>query len=280
MPDAFNPVSQHEVQRQLGRCLLRIQQYERLLKSMLSLHRFGEPADELQAIREKNIKQFGGKTLGQLAEVLFDTFAVREGTEHPVLDESRIAGDQMLMSFQFQMQMKEEGLDRMRSAVEELVRLRNELVHHLIERFNVWTDAGCDAALQHLKTTYAVIDSRYVELCEWAENLDKAREAAAAFAQGPVFTDWIVNGIAPDGSIDWQGAGIVRALREALKLMANDGWLQLDAAKRWMAAHHPDQTPERYGCKSWPHALQESKAFQLEYRQHEEERVAWFRELT
>jgi hypothetical protein len=43
MTEDFNPSMQHEVQRQLGRCLLRLQQYERLMKSMLSRHRLGGP---------------------------------------------------------------------------------------------------------------------------------------------------------------------------------------------------------------------------------------------
>jgi hypothetical protein len=183
------------------------------------------------------------------------------------------------MSYQFQMQMNEQHLAVVREAVEELVRTRNELVHHFIERFAIWTNEGCNAALEHLLGCYARIDRHYGELREWAEQMDKAREIAASFAQTPAFFDMMVNGIAPDSTIHWQGAGIVRALRDAVTQNSTDGWLRLETARAWMALHHPDQTPERYTCKSWPQVLNDSGAFNLEYRRDGGRKVAWFRAL-
>jgi hypothetical protein len=277
MSEDFNPNAQHEVQRQLGRCLIRLQQYERLLKAMLSMHRIGGPADELEARHAENIKRFATKTLGQLVEVLFETYAVREGTESPVLDESKVPADRISMSFQFQMQMNAERLAGVREAIEELVRMRNELVHHFIERFSIWTNDGCDAALGYLRACYELVDRRYAELREWAEHMEKARETAASFARTPMFLDMVVNGIAPDGTVHWELAGIVRALREAVEHNATDDWLRLDVAQAWMAQHHPDQTPERYMCKTWPQVLHESRAFRLEYRLENGRKVAWIR---
>ena len=279
MSEEFDPSRQHEVQRQLGRCLLRLQQYEYLLKALLSQHRLGGPADELENLRAENIKRFAGKTLGQLVEVLFETYAVPNGTERSVLDESKVPADRISMSIQIQMQMEEGRLAGIRTAIEELVRMRNELVHHFVERFEIWTNGGCHTALEHLQVCYARIDRHYIELREWAEQMDKAREMAAAFAQTPGFFDLLVNGIASDGSIDWQRAGIVRALRDAATQNSTDSWLRLDAAQCWMVLHHPDQTPERYKCRTWPQVLNESRAFKLEYRRDGDRKVAWFRAL-
>lgn len=279
MSEEFNSALQHEVQRQLGRCLLRLQQYERLLKDMLGQHRLGGPANELEELRTQNIKRFAGKTLGQLVEVLFDTYAVREGTERPVLDESKLPTDKISMSFQFQIQMDEERLAGIREATEELVRMRNELVHHFIEGFSIWTNEGCSAALEHLRGCYVRIDRHYMELREWAEQMENAQAMFASFAQTPVFLDLMVNAIAPDGNIHWPSAGIVQALRDATAQNSTDGWLRLERAQAWMARHHPDQTPERYKCKTWPQVLHESRAFKLEYRLDGNRKVAWFRSL-
>ena len=279
MEEAFRSESQHEVQRQLGRCLIRLQQYERLLKSILSLHRIGGAAQDIPALQAENVKRYANKTLGQLVEVLFDTYVVANGTERPVLDDAKLPPDKVSVSFQFQMQMDEARLAEVKAVIEELVRLRNDLVHHFIERFNIWTNVGCGAALEHLSECYARIDRHVLELREWAEHMDQARSKFAEYAQSPAFHDMVVNGIAPDGSVDWAWAGIVRALKEFLEQSATQGWLRLDDATAWMAQHHPDQTPERYKCTGWPHVLSLSRAFRLEYREEAGKSEAWFRAI-
>jgi hypothetical protein len=183
------------------------------------------------------------------------------------------------MSFHAQLQMNEQRLAGVKAAIEELVRLRNELVHHFIERFDIWTNAGCEAALQHLHTSYATIDRHFSDLRDWARHMDEAREAYLSIAQTPAFVDLLVNGIAPDGTVSWEAAGIVRALREALVKNSGDGWLRLETAQRWMALKYPEQTPERYTCKSWQQVLHESRQFRIEYRLEGERRVPWYREL-
>lgn len=277
MSDRFNPTSQHDVQRHLGRCLLRLQQYEHLLKSVLGHHRLGGPVEELKTLKAENLRRYANKTLGQLVEVLFDTYLVAEGDERPVLDDPKLPPNGIAVSLQFQMQMDKVRLAQVKAAVEELVSLRNDLVHHFIERFAIWTNAGCEAALGYLDVCYASIDRHYLELCEWAKHMEEARSKAAEFTHSPAFYDMVVNGIAPDGKVDWAGAGIVRALEEALRKNAADGWLRLEDAKSWMARHYPEQTPERYTCRTWPQVLHVSRAFQLEYREEVSGKVAWFR---
>ncbi len=263
----------------MGRCLLRLQQYERLMKAMLAHHMLGGPADELQARQAARAESFADKTLGQLVKALFETYVVAEGTEQAVLDESKLPTDRVSMAFRFQLEMSPERRSEVKAAIEDLVQLRNELVHHLIEQFDVWTDDGCSGAVEHLRYSYQRIDGHFHELRQWAEHMDEAKLTAASFAQSQTFQDLILYGIAPDGTVDWPHAGIVRALRDAVKALSADGWLCLEDARAWMARHHPDQAPERYGCRTWPQVLSESRAFRLEYRPEGDQRVAWFRAL-
>jgi hypothetical protein len=138
-------------------------------------------------------------------------------------------------------------------------------------------DEGCEAALEHLHSTYRRVDEHYVELREWAEGMDKPRALHTSFAKTLAFSDWMVDGISPDGTVDWQLAGTIFALRDAADKNSVEAWLQLEAARTWMAHHHPDQNPERYGCKTWPQVLNQSRAFLLEYRQEGGRKVAWIR---
>jgi len=138
-----------------------------------------------------------------------------------------------------------------KEAVEDLVTMRNDLVHHLIEQFDVWSKEGWGAAVRHLENSYGRIDRHYIELVEWATSMEKAREMAASFAQSRTFRDLVGNGIAPNGSFDWSNSGIVRALRRAVKATNSQGWARLDEVRTWVATYGPEQTPEKYGCRSW-----------------------------
>lgn len=277
MSDDPQPELQQEVQRLMGRCLLRLQQYERLMKAMLAHHVLGGPVDELQARQAVRAESFADKTLGQLVKALFETYVVAEGAEDTVRDDSKVPTDRVSMAFRFQLEMSAERRSEVKAAIEDLVQLRNDLVHHLIERFEMWTGDGCVAAIEHLRHSCERIDGHFHELRQWAEHIDEVKLAAASFVQSQPFQELILNGIAPDGAVDWPRAGIVRALQEAVKANSADGWLCLEDALAWMFRHHPEQVPERYGCRTWPQVLNESRAFQLVYRVEGGRRVAWFR---
>jgi hypothetical protein len=160
------------------------------------------------------------------------------------------------------------------------VDLRNGLVHHFIEQYDLWQADGCAAAREHLLTCYARIDGHYEQLRSWAEHLEQARQLAASFMQSSVYHDLVVNGVAPDGIVDWAAAGCVSALREAVLALAIDGWASVDVAADWIGARYPDQTPEKYGCRSWRQVIHESRRFDLRYRGEDDQKQAWYQERS
>lgn len=273
------PERQLEVQRWLGRCMLRLQQYERLMKTLLAHHELAGPVDTLEAQRAASVEKVSDKTLGTLVKSLFESYAVPDGFERELLPEDKVPTDRIAMAMSYRITMAPERLAEVRAGIEELVRMRNELVHHFIERFDLWSDAGCAAALSHLESCYERIDRHHAELLGWVKSMDEARAHMAAFAQTDAFHELMVNGIAPDGTFEWSATGIVRVLREAAQELAEGGWTQLDRACIWMASHHPDQTPNKYGCRSWPQVLTECGRFDFVYRAGDDgRRVGWFRE--
>lgn len=275
------PLTQREVQRLLGRCMLRLQQYEQLMKTLLAHHEMAGPVDTLEAHRSSRVEKLSDKSLGHLVKVLFETYVVPDGFERELLPESSTPTDRVSFAFSHRVTMEPERLAEVRNAVEELVKVRNDLVHHLMEQFDLWTDDGCFAAISHLTAIYDRIDKHYVELEAWAGQMDTARSMMAQFMQSDAFREMLVNGIAPDGSFDWPATGIVSVLRESTKRLAVEGWTSLEAAKAWVQANHPKQTPETYGCRSWPQVLSESSLFDLTYRLDAEGRkLGWFRERS
>ena len=110
------------------------------------------------------------------------------------------------------MALQPEDYERVVAGLKELVALRNELVHHFLERFDIWSEAGCHDADAYLDAGMAKVDGHYAELRQWAITMDQARSAMGAFMASPAYTDLLFDGIYPDGALDWPNCGIVRHL--------------------------------------------------------------------
>lgn len=252
---------QRDVQRKLGRCLLRLQQYEVLLKALVAHGDIaGQPA-ELQSVRDTQVACAQKKTLGTLVGILTERHLTSaeedDGTDEPQGD----AG--LWFRFRYQVGLDASQHQATTAALKELVDLRNELVHHFLQRFNIWEPQGCMAADAYLDASYETIDGHYLTLRGWAQGMDEARTAMASFISTAAFEDLLVNGIAPDGTVDWPASGAVRCLREAETRFATEGWTLLNSATPWIRAQHPDQHPQRYGCGSWRQVIHEARQFEI-----------------
>ena len=79
------PDLQREVQRLLGRCLLRLQQYERLLKALVAHHELAGPMHSLEGLRDARIQDAATRTLGTLIGRFLDDYVVTEGSGREIL---------------------------------------------------------------------------------------------------------------------------------------------------------------------------------------------------
>ena len=169
-----------------------------------------------------------------------------------------------------------------KAAVLQLIDLRNTLVHHFLERFDIWSDSGHAQAMTFLIESCERIGRDLEQLRGWASSVQETRRMSAAFMETTAVQDFIFNGIAPDGVVDWSHAGIVAGLREAIKEVPSgdeEGWLPLTTAIAFLEARYPEQTPVKYGCRSWAQVLHLSGAFDLKYeREPSLPKVALFRE--
>ena len=271
---------QHEVQRRLGRCLLRLQQYESLMKAVIALHDLSGTLSTLASVPAQRSAELATANLGKVAERLFKRVIVPEGFADSDDDSAALgAGKEVGFRTVVRIQMAQVDFEKARQGVKDLVDLRNTLVHHFLELFDVWTEQGCVDAIDYLSNAYARVDEHLHQLRRWADSLDDVKQRAARELSSPAFINLLENGIAPDGQVLWAASGIVACLREAAAALQVDGWTPLEGAIRRVAQGHPAQTPELYGCRSWPHVLHESKLFELRYtREAHAAKVAWYRE--
>lgn len=259
---------QRAVQHKLGGCIWRLQQYERLLKAMVTNTDLAGELAQLQAVRDARAASVHKTTLGGLVSLFTGGYLLAEDGSAPAEEtDDKAPGDKLWFSFQQRMAMSAERHEAIAAELKELVELRNELVHHLLERFDLGQLDRCEAAVAYLDDSRATIDRHYQTLRSWAEHMDKARALAASFMNSDAFKDLLIDGIAPDGLVNWPASGIVSSLRDAERALAPPGdqshWTELNSAIAWIARQHPDQNPKRYGCSSWRQVLHESREFKV-----------------
>ncbi len=236
------------------------------MKTLHVQHQIEGPAHELAMIRQRRIDAVRKKTLGQVIGELTENGFIRPASTMEDEDACEFEGDGQ--SIHFSLNIRHETSDdeylRLISALAELVALRNELVHHFIERFDISTEAGCREASTYLDSRYETIDGAFVEMRGWAKTFAEAQVHLGQFIKSREFLDYLLHGIHPDGSgVDWPVSTIVKLLKSAETELRRNGWTPLNDAIALIRLREPEHTPKRYGCTSWRQVLHESRLFEL-----------------
>lgn len=259
---------QHEVQRKLGRCMLRLQQYERLLKAVVAGMAVAAPPEQLQAVQDSQAISIRNKTLGTLVGMFTDHYVTTSSADdeagpYDAASLSAQSTGSSWASISFTISMSPERYAQTKADLAELVGLRNDLVHHLVEKFDISDEGGCRAASDHLDSCYERIDARFRTLNAWGNGMNNCQAKLSTFLQSKAFDDALVNSVNPDSSVCRPMSSITGCLQEAEDACQVDGWVSLDAAVKYISKKSPDQVPTRYGCKTWRQVLQRSGPFEL-----------------
>ena len=260
----MEPLSPHrqQVEALFGRCLLRLQQYELLMKRLIANYSLTTSASSVAPTDPKLAKTIGTSTLGLVAKTFFETFVVVAGRPDTV--EKKLPAELQLTTIVC-IEMTLQDYEAAKISVTDLVELRNTLVHYFVDLFDLWSEAGCEKASEYLIASCDRIQRELEQLQNWATSTADVRRRAAEFLRSDAAEDFIINGIGLDGVVDWTRAGIVASLIEAHEVCAIDGWTPLQTAIEFSASRYPEQTPQKYKCRSWPQVLHDSKRFELRY---------------
>jgi hypothetical protein len=269
---------QSEVQRLLGRCLLRLQQYERLIKAIIAQQEISGPVHDLERMQAARIADSARKTLGNLVRDLLGSYIVANQIDSPLSAAADSFEDANSISIGTQIALSDADFVRTETGLRELVLLRNDLVHHFIDRYDLESLDGCHRGCDALVDAFSKIDHRLHELRTWADDMRKMHGLMAQIVQSDQFRDFVVTGISPDETIRLPDTGIVRALQEAAGELALDGWATVSEAGGWIAARQPEQVPEKYGYASWRQVVHEARIFELRYLERGGRRTACYRE--
>lgn len=269
---------QSEVQLLLGRCLLLLQQYERLIKAITARHEISGPVHDLEKLQTARIADSARKTLGTLVGELLGSYIVVDKVEIPLNAAANSLEDANSISIGAKIALSDADFVRTESGLRELVLLRNDLVHHFIDRYNLGSLDGCRRGRDDLVDAFSKIDESFNELWTWADDLRNLHDLIGQLVRSDEFRDLVLNGSSPDEAVALHNAGIVRALQEAIGELAVDGWAIVSEAGQWIAARYPEQLPVKYGYASWRQAVHEARIFELRYLERDGRRTACYRE--
>jgi hypothetical protein len=231
----------------LGRCLVRLQQYELVMKAFAARHQvegFATAIPEAMAAREE---RFADRTLGQVVGELVDSVFVAPDWE----SESHLPADAPVwLQHRFSINLPDDRRAAAKANLESLVKLRNDLVHGFIARHDIWTATGLASAIDHLDTAYAEIDQRFVELRGWYEQMAGMQQALGEMLATERGQEFVLFG------------PLLDLLEEAEHDLAEDGWTSLEEAIALIRSQEPELTPRSYGYSSWRHLLHDSKRFE------------------
>lgn len=266
-----------EVERRLGRCLLMLQKYEHLVKALVIYQGFAGAITETASILKARDAGVASKTLGALVRELVGGYLVSNVDEEAKPDRPPESFVGIHVSFRARLQMTPDDLQRTEAGMRDLVALRNHLVHHFIRQHDLRTIEGCRGAKDALYESEIRVERELEQVKVWVQDMFECLRAHACHLQSKEFEDWLVDGIAPDGSVDWNRAGVVRELLKAARAISSDTWAPVHAAAHWIAERFPEQQPAKYGCRSWREVIDRSRRFELSYREIDGERVACYR---
>lgn len=153
---------QHEVQMKLGGIVLRVQQYELLLRQLLEFSDIAVVASKSAAsgFTRPNGQKVAKLSLGNLIGRL-ERFVLRT-TDFPP-DES-LPADVLGFRTRFALQVTPETLTTIKKNLRAMVATRNKIVHRLSALHDLTTEAGCDNAIYLLDSARAGVDREFEEL--------------------------------------------------------------------------------------------------------------------
>ena len=97
-----------------------------------------------------------------------------------------------LVQFTYQIELPSEQYDALYSAFKELIDLRNELVHHFLERFNIQMIEGRTAASNYLDECSQTIDACHSTLIGFGKALELSSAKLGSFVDSQEFEDAVL----------------------------------------------------------------------------------------
>ena len=140
MPEGADPSTMHEAEHLFGRCLLRFQAFELLLKWVVERHLLSGSITTLEDAQNRRITETQRKTMGALVGDLMGFVLVPVGQEGLSGVPEEISGSSF--AYIVQLSFPPEHYIQIEAEHRDLIALRNHLVHHFLDEHDLTSEAG------------------------------------------------------------------------------------------------------------------------------------------
>jgi hypothetical protein len=245
-----------EVFRKIGRNLLNFQKIELMLKHLITNGRMSGYISEFKANQEQRSAAVHKQTMGEL---------VGQFVENTLLDNqesSQIPLDlkEPYFSFSFNVNANADFYNSKRQALKSLVDDRNDLIHHLLPRFNANSIENCLEIEQYLDQQRERLIPEYEHLKSLIESLKEGKKAHADYLSSE-------EGIKQfELSFLQQSPLVALLLNIATQQARADGWTLLSVAGHQIRLILPEdigQLKNNWGYKTLKEFMLASELFDL-----------------
>ena len=235
----------NEVLRKIGRNVVLYQQFEVMLKLLVSYGKFSGYVCDLQDTKENQKSRVMKQTLGQVAgQFLENTHGEYQEVNRELTE---LKEKKMHMSFSFQVQADEDYYMKTKENLAKIVKERNELIHNLPLNFNLNDIESLKEAEQYLDTQRENLLPEHDTVKQYLKTLDEARKELAEYiASGEMQRHWELE--------DLRQEYVVKLLSRIIEVAKrDDGWTLVVHAGQLLHQNAPDQTKaikKKYKCKT------------------------------
>lgn len=232
-----------DVQLKLGDFMLCVQRYEMQLKALLIGNTNSGTLETALDNQRHRKNLYAAKPMGFLFDELNRSYLREIRSIHKDSNLSESGNENISFKTSHFFELPPEQLTQTRNRLEEFRNLRNRIVHHLLEDYDLAIDEKCNQAMLLLDEGLEAARCCYEELLQWTDTMLEAKNRLEAFVQGPHFGA-LLHGIMPDGTVDWPNSTAVHLLKSQENVSSAGEMTRLDLAIAKIRICHPDQRPQ------------------------------------
>ncbi len=248
-----------DVLRKVGRNVVLFQQLEQLLKYVVANGNFAGFASEIKTVKQEQDNKINKQTMGTLVGQYVENS--NPLTEAASLEPEQL--DEAYFSFSFRVECDDDYYQSQKEALAQLVSERNDLIHHLLPRFDMSSAKSCEALSQELDEQAEKIRSQIKSVQSIAKALHKGREELGDYLQSEEGKKEL------ELSFLRQSRLVLMLGDIATQMNREDGWALISTAGHIVKRHAPEeleQMKERLGYNSLMKLIQATEIFDV----HEE----------
>ena len=200
-PDDALLALRQEVERLLGDCVLRLQYYELLMKTIVTDQQISGSVDVVEGVQLDRTADVSRNTLGTLVGQLLGSFLIK-GEPAATDDETEPAAGKAKFRIRLHIGFSAADFDRIANGLRELVALRNGLVHNFIAQHDLRSLDGCREAQAALIAARTRIKHHVDELRQWWDEMMDLRQRASEDLQRNDVRDALAGNIALDATLN------------------------------------------------------------------------------